>query len=175
MLISTVGGSSVALVAPIVSHYLNNVLKDRDFRKYVAVKVASSLEGYSVHCASLLADDEVCIGSDGHAGTAMTGIPIPGDLPEDDHWHIFGSGTAEKLVNFPQVVEASKREVSTFWDQVGDHDDMERYVRQNTAELALDALAVASEIRTNFGLPARNMIIRNWDITSYLHKVKTGG
>jgi hypothetical protein len=163
-------------VATIAGATINFILEHRKAKqasKIEALTIAISLEGYAITCADKLVDHDTATSSGGHAGSLLASLP---DLPPLSVVAGFlrpgRESIANKIMTFPQEVRQADQLVSFWWDVVGDEDAMRQAAVYQVAQMGLQSLNLASEIRTEFNLPIRDLIFGEYDVRQILEKVK---
>jgi hypothetical protein len=163
-----------AIVATVVGAVINAWLESRKSRSTTrmdALTAAVALEGYAIGCADRLQDHENAVSSDGHAGQYLVSVPT---LPEVRVVAGFlkprRASVANRLLAFPQEVLQADQEAAFWWDVVGDHDATGNVATLRTAEMGLQSLALAADLRSAFDLPSRTLVFGEYDIRQVLEK-----
>lgn len=168
--LSTVVTSS--LVGTVSGAAINAWLERRKTRQATrldALTAAVALEGYAIICADKIADHSTAVSSDGHAGSVIGSVP---ELPELTVVAGFlrprKVSVANRLLVFPQDVRQADQAVAFWWDVVGDRDAGRNAALIQTARMGLQSLSLASDIRTAFDLPSRELVFGEYDVRKVL-------
>ena len=145
--------------------------KAKQFSKVEALTIAVTLEGYAIRCADKIADHNTAISSAGHAGSLLASLP---DLPQFSVVAGFlrpgKESIANRIMTFPQEVRQADQSVSFWWDVVGDDDAMRQAAVYRVAQMGLQSLNLAFDIRKEFNLPIRDLIFGEYDVRQMLEK-----
>jgi len=170
--LSTVITSS--LVGTFTGAAINAFLEQRKAKqtsKIEALTIAISLEGYAITCAEKVEDHELAISSDGHTGLLLASLPsLPGLSVVAGFLRPGKESIANRIMTFPQEVRQADQSVSFWWDVVGDEDSMRRAAVYKVAQIGLQSLNLAYDIRTEFNLPVRDLIFGEFDVRQVLEK-----
>lgn len=163
-----------AVIATVVGATINAWLdarKTQSSTRFDALRAAIALEGYAITCAERIADHETAVSSDGHAGSFMGNVPT---LPELTVVAGFlrprKASVANRLLMLPQEIRQADQVAEFWWDVVGDEDAARNAATLHTATLAIQALALASDVRTVFGLPTRDLVFGAHDVREFLEE-----
>lgn len=171
--LSTVITSS--LVATTVGATINIWMEHRKSKQatgYDALAIAVALEGYAITCADKISDHNTATSSAGLAGSLLEIVP---DLPQLSAVTGFLRFRKEQLANrimvFPQEVRQANQSVAFCWNVLGDEDAMHQKARIQVAEIGLQSMNLACDIRTEFNLPNRALIFDQFNIRQLLQNV----
>lgn len=152
-----------AVVATIVGTAINAWLESRKSKwvaRFNALKASVTLEGYALECDS-----------GGAAGKYLADVP---ELPKLTITAGFLRPAKAKLANrlmvFPQDVIQAEQAVAFYWDVLGGVEDTSSEAANQSARVGLNSLNLARDIRAEFKLPPRKMIIGKFEIREVLSK-----
>ncbi|MER0508606.1 hypothetical protein ABR850_04005 [Aeromonas veronii] len=161
-----------ALVATVVGALINawlDSLKSKHATRFDALSTAVALEGYALTCAERIADHDLAISSNGHAGTFLSGIP---ELPElsvvAGFLHPKKASVANRLMIFHQEIRQSDQYISFMWDVSADVEVARSIAVSEVAHIGLKALVLATEIRSVFRLPIRELVFGEFNVRQTL-------
>lgn len=129
----------------------------RDHRKtkreaaFTALFVAIALEDYASTCSNLISDSENFDSTDGQVGKAHGKVAELPDYPASVEWKPFGIDDTTKVLSFRVDVDNTRAMLSDMWD-FQDEDSIVPLVREQSARLGRDALALAADLRQRWRL-----------------------
>ena len=118
--------AKLALGAGILTAVLNHGvtwLRDRlsikQTARYLALRVAVTLESFATECSQLVVESELSLHSDGHAGQSRTVLPQLGEYPGDANWAALAPGLASRALSFRNEIQMAQSAIS-FQSDVGE-------------------------------------------------------
>ena len=169
-LITTVVTS--ALVATVAGAAINAWLDNRKSKhatRFEALSAAVTLEGYALVCADKIADHDLALSSDGHAGTFLGSVP---EFPELSIVAGFlrpkKASVANRLMIFPQDIRQADQQITFWWDVTADEEQTRAEAVMQVSQVGIKALDLALDIREAFKLPARELVFGNYDVRQTL-------
>lgn len=169
-LITTVVTS--ALVATVVGAVINAWLDSRKSKhatRFDALSTAVALEGYALTCADKMSDHNLALSSNGHAGSFLGSVP---ELPElsvvAGFLHPKKASVANRLMIFPQEIRQADQYIAFWWDVAADVDQTRSVAVGEVAQIGLNALVLATDIREAFKLPIRELVFGEFNVRQML-------
>ena len=162
------GSATVAAVVSAAVDAWREKRRERRNARLDALRAAVALEGYALHCARRVSDHLDFEASGGAAGRQMGAVPAPPDIPVSSGLILPKATLAHRLHILPQVVGLASERAEFWWNIAGDMDSAREAAKQSAAEVALESLSLASALRSNFGLPARQIAFGETDVGEFL-------
>lgn len=138
----------------------------RSHAGYLALRLATMLEGYAYECASFIGDNA---NAPHHPDQEFPSwkIRLP-ELPsfpgEQDGWHAIDLKLAGRALDLRNHIVGSQGVVNSTAEYA--EDDLEEELDQHAAERGQEAWALAKDLRTRHGLPPFDPV---WDFTETLN------
>ena len=161
-----------ALVATVAGAAINAWLDGRRTRhatRFEALSTAIALEGYAIECAGTLTDYDLAVQSGAHAGAPIGRVPelcelsiVAGFLRPKK------ASVANRIMILPQEIRQANQQVSFMWDVTADREEVWDEAAKQAAEMGLEALLLAKDVRQAFGLPKRELVIGKFDVQATL-------
>lgn len=173
--IITVVGSTGVLSA-ICTHSLGmfrDYLKDRKAKKsaasYAALRLAVTMEAYTLSCAKRASDIQNNHCSGGHAGTRHYSLPELKAYPDDIDWKALGPTCSDQLLSFPNGIAHWNTVIHTANEHGGFPDEDGSFECDGYCALqGLKAWNIAVSLRKKFDLAPVAFPDGMWDIVKYL-------
>lgn len=168
-IITIILGSSVlgTIMSSMFSWYVQKHQRKRR-NSYIALLLSHSFEKYAHKCLTEVSEDELYRSSGGHAGAELGLPPKLFDLP-DENFQEFNIKILDSIFEFPQKVSFAIDEVG-FISTVADDDEAHWTSRNNTIELANDAISLADKLRRKYNLPIRKLKFGRFDLREEVKK-----
>ncbi|WP_431024180.1 hypothetical protein [Halomonas sp. H5] len=163
-----------AVVATIAGALINAWLESRRERhstRFEALSAAVTLEGYAITCAEAISHNDIAEQSLGHAGAFMGSVPefptisVPAGFLKPEKAKV-----ADKLMVFPQEIRQADQWVGLQWDFTAEVEAVREAAVEQSAQMGLSAIELASNIRKAFNLPERKLIFGVFDVEKTLRK-----
>lgn len=133
---------------------------------YLALQIAVILEGFALECAEKL--------SSGNYELAMAPFSQPDlklpelqNYPESNSWNLIDLPLANRILNFPNVIQLGHGEMTGYWNE-GDRDDRQYWMMGFLGKYGLIAWDIAVELRKKHNLPEFSPIDTSWDAVECL-------
>lgn len=174
--IITVVGSTGVLAA-LCTHLFGMF---RDWRKdkkerarmasYAALRLSVLLETYAIECARRIEEVKTSLASNGHYGKLHGRLPKIPPYPDEIAWKSLEPSLVDEVLSFPSQLLVSN-DISTF---VAD-DNLPEDPEVATAECiqhcgyrGVQAWKIATQLRKQYGLKARNALSDSWNMLQCL-------
>jgi hypothetical protein len=161
-----------ALVATVAGAAINAWLDSRKSKhatRFDALSAAVTLEGYALTCADKIADHDLALSSDGHAGAFLGSVPefpklsvVAGFLRPKK------ASVANRLMIFPQEIRQADQQIAFWWDVTADVEQMRVAAVVQVSQIGLKALDLAIDIRDAFKLPTRELVFGKYNVRKTL-------
>lgn len=178
-LIGVVLGSMIAVAKEFVTTFFE---RKRNAR-YAAIRIICILDEYAQKCVDVVSDDGTACGRP--AGRTSSGEeyydpqaeqPRPPLYPEDIDWKSISKGLLYRILMLPNTARETDRYISNSAEHSGPPDNEEVFEarQEGYANLALEALALAADLRKEYGLPKTTVKALNpdWNTKRYLEDKK---
>lgn len=120
---------------------------------YLAIRIATSLEGFADECMTVIGDSETARQSNGAAGNQTTKLPELTAFPSDEvGWRVLPARLTANLLAFPNHIKAGQDKISFTASVAGElaaYEDCE----EESARLGLQSWSLAAELRKQFRFP----------------------
>ena len=127
--------------------------KEKASVRYLAVRVAVSLEAFSQACSDIVSDVSNYESSGGNIGRQVTQLPAAPIYPkDDDSWRALDVDLEERVLSLPNRIAMSQQAVR-FAGEIDTYDDMTLTCMEQASELGIEAWDVAVALRTRNGFP----------------------
>lgn len=160
-------------------------LERRRDGSYSAIRLICILEEYASGCIDVVYDDGTAGGCP--AGRTESGeeyyqaqvkTPDPLDFPEDIVWRSLPESLMHRTLALPNKARSTNRYISASSEHAcpPDYADFFRARQEGYAQLGLDALKIADDLRQQFGISVENRAALNtdWDPVVFLRdKIST--
>lgn len=155
----------------------------RNAGRYAAVRIVCVLDEYVEKCVDVVHDDGTSEGRP--AGrtdngeeylSAQVDSPQPPVFAGDINWTSISPDLMYRVLALPNLAVRTERFISNASEHAfpPDYDEFFRARWEGYADLGLEALSIASELRRRFSLPLTSMEVanRNWDAAHFFRKKK---
>lgn len=163
-----------AFVATIAGALVNAWLESRREKhstRFKALSAAVTLEGYAIACAEAISHNDLAEQSLGHAGAFMGGVPeLPSISVPAGFLKPAKAKVADRLMVFPQKIRQADQWVGLQWDFTAEVEAVREAAVEQSAQIGLAAIGLASDIRKTFKLPERQLIFGFFDVEKTLRK-----
>ncbi|MDT8383633.1 MAG: hypothetical protein RRB22_04390 [Gammaproteobacteria bacterium] len=169
-LITTVVTS--ALVATVAGAAINAWLDNRKSKhatRFEALSAAVSLEGYALACSDKIADHDLALSSDGHAGAFL------GSVPEFSELSVIAgflrpkkASVANRLMIFPQDIRQAGQQIAFWWDVTADAEQTHAAAVIQVSQIGIMAMDLAKDMREAFELPSRELVFGAYNVRQTL-------
>ncbi len=160
------GSSFLGALLTNLSSWIVSSRQRKRHNQFLALTLAHTLEKYSYDCMTAVADHDLHQQSRGNAGKALGYPPgareIPGEPFKD-----FDLALLDAVLEFPQRVAFATEEVDSLAELVDD-DEASAKSYQNTIKLASEAVALATRLRTCYGLKRRDLNFGEYDLRHFI-------
>ena len=161
-------GTGAALASVVLEHWRYRRSRQEGAR-YLAIRLAFALEGYSIQCAEKLSKHDDFKDHEGFVGAPIDGVPQMSTVPESLDYSLLATDLLTDALDFPQRCEMASREADFWWNTVGDMDAARHAAYGNTLKMGLLALNLSQRMRSNYGVESRNLTFGTWDLRKYFH------
>ncbi|MGM0701429.1 MAG: hypothetical protein ACQEUG_03410 [Pseudomonadota bacterium] len=163
-----------AVVATVVGAAINEWQHSRRVKhsaRFEALSAAVALEGYAIECAERISDHDLAVDSAGHAGAFLGTVP---DLPRlsvaASLLRPRKAALADRLMTFPQDARQADQFVAFWWDVTADAEETREAAVTKAAQMGVQAVRLATALRTEFTLPPRKLVFGQFDVLNALEK-----
>jgi hypothetical protein len=170
----------LALAAGVVTTLLNlGVTWWREGRKerrsteqaarYLAMRVAVTLEAFVAETASRVAGNQLHISSEGYAGTSHDELADLDKYPEDADWRSLDPALAERALTLRNEHRWTRQNIA--YEAEFEPGRPSSEIRdEEGATLALRAWALAVSLRKHYGIRALDFAVADWDRVQVLQE-----
>lgn len=141
--------------------------KSKRSAAYLAQKIAFILERYAILAADSLGDHDAAIITDGHHGTTASKLTLFSELPESQDYDKLDAKILDRVLDFPDQIQLANSAIDQLFDFEGGEEAV-AYAAKATNEIALSAIAIATELRLKNGLPKRNLDFEGYQVHKWL-------
>jgi hypothetical protein len=164
----------------VVTAVVSNVLGWwRDWRKagttttrdarYLAMRVACTLDEFAIECAKSIADNQVYNGSMGHAATAHRKLPPLSEYPADADWKALDPSLSTRALSIRNEIHLCVGIIAQWWNLEGDDQGIVLNSCDGQAgKCGYRAWQLAADMRRHYGLPQFDPTHIGWDIVTDL-------
>ena len=138
--------------------------KERRARKknaeYLAIRIVSLLDRYVEGCTEVAGDDALCQGQPDKDGCRRVQVEVP-ELhfqSIDVDWRSIPATLMYQILSFPNKIDAANHRIHGEFEYASSPPDYEEGFQERRYQYALLGLAasgMADELRTRYGIPAR--------------------
>jgi hypothetical protein len=168
---------SVALGSGLISGLVTQVIgwkfKERDDEKrirrassFLAISIASSLEEFSINCASVIQNISNHNSSGGEIGE-IAALPLLPEYPSNLDWTGFERVLCSRVLSLRHELELSRRAVD-FSFEIEGHLAEGDETSQQASTIGLRAWQLAADLRRYYDLPHFRIDEYGWDFTRVL-------
>jgi hypothetical protein len=178
-LIGVIVGSTIT----VAKDFIGTLVEQRRNARYAAIRIICILEEYAQKCVAVVSDDGTSYGRP--AGRTSSNeeyydpqieSPNPPIYPEDINWKNFSKKLLYRILMLPNTARETNQYISNSAEHSGppDYEEMFEARQEGYANLALQALALAGELRREYGLPETTVKLLNpdWNPKQYLEDKK---
>ena len=136
--------------------------------QYLAIRIVCILDEYADGCIEVAQDHgELLTEETGEEGSLPSaGTPSPPLFPNDVNWKSIDHQLAYRVLTLPGKVAITERAIDFFISEVQPSDDeILEQRRFQYAQLGLEAVAIAEQLRKGFNLPEKEDVSWNPDGT----------
>ncbi|GBF59253.1 hypothetical protein PbB2_02945 [Candidatus Phycosocius bacilliformis] len=137
--------------------FLDRTKQKRD-RQYAAVRLVVILELYAEACHDTASDGGEMVSNDAgwEERETMVSKPVLDSFPDDIEWKALKSDLTYRVLRFPVLIAENERAISYAFDEIAgppDYDEGFDERQKRYAQLGLEALKLAKELRAEVNLP----------------------
>jgi len=176
-------GVIVGSIITIAKDFIGALVERRRNARYAAIRIICILEEYAQKCVDVVSDDGTSCGQP--AGRTSSGEeyydpqveqPNPPIYPEDINWKNISKKLLYRILMLPNVARETDRYISNSAEHSGPpyYEEVFEARQEGYANLALEALALAAELRREYGLPEATLKALNpdWNPKQYIEDKK---
>lgn len=139
-------------------------------KRFEALKIANTLEGYVIECANAISDQSMYYEENGKIGKLMNDIPPIPTIEISENLIAYQNGKlVNTLLQLKQDLNIHKEEIA-FYKRVTDEDVLAATARSLTTDFALKCFVTAKELRRKAKLPERELVFMEYDVIDTLIK-----
>jgi len=169
-----------ALGTGVVTAVANNLLGWwRDWKKegtttirdarYLAMRVAVTLDRFAIECANSIGDNELFSGSQGHAGTVHGRLPPLEEYPTDADWKALDPSLSARALSLRNDLRLSEGIIKFWWEiEPGDQGILMTTCDGQAGTCGYRAWQLAADMRRHYGLPEFDPKPTSWDVVTVL-------
>lgn len=176
-------GVLVGVVATLAKDFVSYWIGKRKAGRYAAVRIVCVLDEYVEKCVEVVHDDGTLEGqpagrtdSGEEYYSAQVDSPAPPVFAGDIDWTSISPDLMYRVLALPNLAIRTERFISAASEHAfpPDYEELFRARWEGYADLGLEALGIANELRRQFKLPLTSMEAgnHNWDAARFFRKKK---
>jgi hypothetical protein len=140
-----------------LNHFFVHRASLRRDARYLAQRLAITLEKFAIDCAAVIADNRLLNSTGGEAGKRHLSLPALEALPADADWKAMAPDLVDRVLSMPSELVLAHETILFWWDMLTDKDGMETETNYQAGLYGFRAWNLASELRRRYGIPASTL------------------
>lgn len=165
---TALGSGFVVAVVNMLIEWFRTTRKTAQVKKFLAVQIATLLEGYAFNAFNAYTDHGEKEISSGQVGKWLEELKQLPTLPPIDGYELLSAGLLDRIFQLPQQRIMFERDAYGGVDFSEDTDEFWAKMLRRQLELIHLSLGIAKDLRREAGLPKRPLRLDNWDIEKTL-------
>lgn len=129
--------------------------------RYLAVRIAHTLEQYALEAAELVSKDELFRDAHGHAGKRISGLPEFPPLPIDEAYKHLDPDLFDEILSLTHKERLADRNAEFWFDVDGDQQNVRGSYCYDALGAAVQAFTTARKLRIEYGFQVSKAISKS--------------